>query len=458
MNRSAWTKKSRLRSASRPRALSPWAITMLPPKLDQRLDPSVEGRGVEVLAGDELEPGRSERPLVDAHRGRARVGQELHPVDRVRRHRLEQHVPARDVQAAGQGVEDVDRAHGLRRAAVLLESAPRVEGDRPGLPERPRGGDDVGSRHSRDLLGHVGRELGAARREQVPDGSAVDFVGRVGPVADEVGVVPAVLDHHVGEGQRECRVGAGPDPQPVVGLGGEARLARVDDDQLRAARDRGDGARRVGEAGHGRVVPPEQDAAGVLEIRQVDAGHGGAERVERGEVAAPPAQLHVVAVVRAAERTDQPLHPVDGVADRRRRGRARAEPHRLGPVRGGGGQSRSATVSSASSQVMRSHPGSADTLGPRPPQRVEQPRRVVDDLGRRLALDAEGLAGRVGRIGVQRQERPVATSARAPQRDTHSGQYVGTGSPPITRFSRARARFRQRRRPAPPQGHRPPDC
>ena len=37
MNRSAWTKKSRLRSASRPRTLSAWAITMLPPKLTSAL-------------------------------------------------------------------------------------------------------------------------------------------------------------------------------------------------------------------------------------------------------------------------------------------------------------------------------------------------------------------------------------------------------------------------------------
>ena len=152
----------------------------------------------------------SERALVDAHRRRARVGQELHPVDRVRRHRFEQHVPARDVQAAGQGVEDVDRADGLRRAAVLLQPAPGVERDRSGLPERPRRGDDVRSRHARDLLGHLRRELRAARREQVPDRLAVDLVSRVGPVADEVGVVPAVLDHHVREGQGERRVGAGP--------------------------------------------------------------------------------------------------------------------------------------------------------------------------------------------------------------------------------------------------------
>jgi hypothetical protein len=71
---------------------------------DQRLDPPVEGRDVEVLAGDELEPGRSEWPLVDAYRRRAGVGQEFHSVNRVRWHRFEQHVPARDVQTTGQGV------------------------------------------------------------------------------------------------------------------------------------------------------------------------------------------------------------------------------------------------------------------------------------------------------------------------------------------------------------------
>jgi hypothetical protein len=233
----------------------------------QCLDPPVEDGGVEVLSSDELEPRRTERPLVNAYRRRARLGQELPPVDRVRWHLLEQHIPTRDVQAAGQGVEDVDRAHGLRRAAVLLQSAPGVERNRSGLPDRPRRGDDVRSRHSGDLRCHVRPIVGTARGEQVPDAAAVDLIGRVGPVADEVDVVPAVLHHHVREGQGERRVSAGPDPQPVVGPGGEAHLAWVDDDQLRAARDRGGGARRMSEAGDGRVVPPEQDAAGVLEIR-----------------------------------------------------------------------------------------------------------------------------------------------------------------------------------------------
>ena len=374
---------------------------------DQRLDPPVEGRGVEVLARDEPEPGRSERPRVHADGGRERVGEELHPVDRVRRHRFEQHIPAGDVQTAGQGVQDIDRAHGLSRAAVLFEPAPRVERDRPSLPESPRSGDDVDGRHTRDPFGDLGRELRATRREQVPDPFPADYVLGIGPVAHEVGVVPAVLDHHVREGQGECRVGAGPDPKPVVGLGGEARLARIDDDQLRAARNRGRGARRVREAGDGGVVPPEEDAAGVLEIRQVDPGYGGAERVERCEVSAPAAQLHVGAVVRAAEGTDQPLHPVDRVADRRGRGRARTEPDRLRSV---GSCCRREPLGN---RVQRLLPRDAfpprvrSILGPRSPKRVKKPRLVIDDLGRSLALDTEGLARRVGRIGEQRPEGAV---------------------------------------------------
>ena len=91
-----------------------------------------------------------------------------------------------------------------------------------------------------------------ATRTLLPDSGyryrlAVHDVGRVGPVGNEVGVVPAVLDHHVGQGEGERRVGPGSNAQPVVGLGGKSRLAGVDHDQLGTPPDRGDGAGPLGD-------------------------------------------------------------------------------------------------------------------------------------------------------------------------------------------------------------------
>jgi hypothetical protein len=177
-------------------------------------------------------------------------------------------------------------------------------------------------------------------------------------------VEPAALDHHVRERRRQRGVGSRSHPQPVVGLLRKAGAPRVDDDEAGAAGERGDRARRVREPRDRRVVAPEQDAAGVVEVGHVHARHGGAVGVDGGEVATPAAQLHVHAQVRAAERTPQPLHPVDGVAHRRGRGRGGAEHDGLGPV----GPARARPVArrrcpSASSHVMRCQPGSPAPLG-----------------------------------------------------------------------------------------------
>ena len=113
MNMSRWTWKSSVCSASRPRALSPWAMSRFDPKLTRPRGrygrPSSAG-GVQVLAGDEPEAGRAERPLADADRLR-RLGrvEQLGAGDRVGRHGREQHVAAGGVEAAGQRVQDVDR-------------------------------------------------------------------------------------------------------------------------------------------------------------------------------------------------------------------------------------------------------------------------------------------------------------------------------------------------------------
>jgi hypothetical protein len=51
----------------------------------------------------------------------------------------------------------------------------------------------------------------------------------------ELDVKPALVDHHSGDRQRDCRVGARAHLQPTIGLDREADMPRVDDDQLGAA-------------------------------------------------------------------------------------------------------------------------------------------------------------------------------------------------------------------------------
>ena len=67
-------------------------------------------------------------------------------------------------------------------------------------------------------------------------------------------------------------------------------------------------------------------------------------------------------------------------------------------------RSRAATVSSASSQVMRSPTRVLGALRLRTPHRVPHAVRMAHDRRRRLALDAQHPPRRVGRIGLQRRE------------------------------------------------------
>ena len=57
-------------------------------------------------------------------------------------------------------------------------------------------------------------------------------------------------------------------------------------------------------------------------------------------------------------------------------------------------------------------------LRPCPLQRLEEASGVVDDLRRVLALEAQRLAGRMFRVGIEGDERPSVTVAIAPQRET----------------------------------------
>ena len=85
----------------------------------------------------------------------------------------------------------------------------------------------------------------------------------VGVGAHEVPVEQVLLDDDRGERQREGGVGAGPDVEPVVGLGGGRRVDRVDHDQAGA---RGGGVEDevgVGDAGLEQVGAHHQQEAAV---------------------------------------------------------------------------------------------------------------------------------------------------------------------------------------------------
>ncbi len=260
---------------------------------------------------------------------------ELLAVDVGGGHGREEHVAARRVEAAGERVEQREGAGELGDVGVLLDPAPGEVGDGPRLPEQAGrlldlfawnpgdrldrfrgvapaeiGGElergpagKIASRRGNGVLAEEGR-LGAVplvaagrriveerlRRGVVPGdvpsratlrgevalgqqaaGVRAHEQRAVGPVADEGAVVPAALDHDAGDAEGERAVAAGPHPQPEVGLIGEPDAAGIDDDQSRAALQRRDGGRRVGEAGEAGVVAPEEDAAGVLQV-----GHGRA--------------------------------------------------------------------------------------------------------------------------------------------------------------------------------------
>ena len=166
------------------------------------------------------------------------------------------------------------------------------------------------------------------RAEQAPGVGPHEQRG-VGPAAHEGLVVPAALEHHVDQRQRQRRIGAGPDLQPVLGLAGEPGAARVDHDEAGAAVERVDGRGGVHEPRDRRVVAPEEDAAGALEVGHEGTGDRCAEGVHRRQEAAPAAQLHRAGEVRAAEGPAQPRDPVHRVAQRRGRRGRRPEHHGL---------------------------------------------------------------------------------------------------------------------------------
>ena len=159
----------------------------------------------------------------------------------------------------------------------------------------------------------------------------------------------------------------------------------------------------VGQAGEARVVAPEQDAGGVLEIRHRASRDAiaDAERVTGRKDATPAAQLHRSAQVRAAEGAHQPLNPDRRIRDGGRRPGDLAEHHALRTV------ALRDLPEPRRRHLQRLVP--ADPLPARvgialracPFQWIEQPIRMVDKFRRRPPLRAERLAGRMRRIRFQ---------------------------------------------------------
>ena len=249
-------------------------------------------------------------------------------------------------------------------------------------------------------------------RAQQPPGIVAHQQGPVAPRPDERPVVPAVLDHQVGEAERQRAVGARADAQPDIRLGAEPDLARIDHDQLHAALQRIDGRGGVRQAREGGVVAPQDQASAVGDVRHgaraaADRDAADAERVLRGKAAPPAAHVDAAVEVRRAERIPQPLHEGRRIADRRGRTGRDAESNRpcpmlrLDPLHGRGGE------------VERFVPrdrlpaGIGVALGARAAQRTGQPLRVIDQLGCGAALGADRLPGRMRGIGIEPGEAPV---------------------------------------------------
>ena len=454
-----------------------------------RVGSAVDDGAVEILGRAPPVLRRAERALREAQGLRAlRIGDELTPRDVADRNLRELDVPSPAPQAAGQRVEAGDGPIGLRGVGVLPDPGPRVVGDRAGVGEQLGRGPDVFGRDAGNGLQLVAGEPRAPLAIRVEHGAAADRAveGRhrhlaferpwravqrrprrdlrafglrvpdhehirgaaghevalaqqpcfravheewgVGEIAHEVAVVPSFLHHHAGNPERERTVGARPHPQPHVRLVRGAGPARIDDHELRAPRARIRHLPRLRDPGGARVVPPQQRASRVLPVRVADAravGVGGCN------VLVPVADLGAVAVVRAAERVHQALHPLDGVRDR-------------GPARGGDGE-RDGLGAGLGRKPAHLPGDGVERLVPRDPDpsgigialgtgalhRVEDAVRALHLLGRGLALRAERAAGRVGRVALDPDQAVVADhrDAAAPR----SAQCAPSGDADVLR-------------------------
>ena len=128
------------------------------------------------------------------------------------------------------------------------------------------------------------------------------LVETVAPLLDELVVVQVLVDDDVEHAQRQRRVGAGAQAQPVLGLRREPGELRVDNDQLAPALHRLDqpvAQERIGIA-HDRVATPVENA-----------------------LRSHPILICLVAVLAELRHVGHPLVAHDDVAQRRARQHAR---------------------------------------------------------------------------------------------------------------------------------------
>src|SRR6266568_6605602 len=288
-------------------------------------------------------------------------------------HGWEQHIASRAVEASGQHVELGNRAGDLSGIRLHLDATPGVVGDGPRFPEHPgrafylvaldatdrlyslwditpaEVGHEVegGSTHDPALhrlkrertgkgrlwmvsfIAASGRIIGDRTVHRlapghIPVGAALSIKIALGqqtaavrahqqwavrPVTDEVAIIPAALDHDMGNAERQRAVGTRSHSQPEIRLVRGPSAAGVDNNQTRSSFERRRGGNSVGEPGNIRVVAPKQDAAGMLEVRHIATGNSSAEGILRGQKPSPPAQFHRRAQVRTTERIHQALNP-----------------------------------------------------------------------------------------------------------------------------------------------------
>ena len=115
----------------------------------------------------------------------------------------------------------------------------------------------------------VCRKIGAG---QVTAGCRVNEERPGAPVAQKRFVVPALLDHHPGNAERQGAIAAGPHAQPLIRLYRAACPPRIDHDQFGAARLGGSRALRMDQPRGIGIMAPVNDAAGTFIIRRADPG------------------------------------------------------------------------------------------------------------------------------------------------------------------------------------------
>jgi hypothetical protein len=170
----------------------------------------------------------------------------------------------------------------------------------------------------------------------------------IAPSAHEVGIIPVVLNHQVGQAEGDRAVRAGPYSQPDIRLAGEAGVARIDHNQSHAAFlccDRGGRVRQAGGAG---VVAPQDQTSGMGDVRHgsapaaVDAPD--AVSIASGKASAPTAHIQIGEAIGRAEGVHQPVDETGGIRGRGRGGGGNTKGDSFWPIlvcdpaHSGGGQ------------------------------------------------------------------------------------------------------------------------